>query len=188
MLKTASLFSHTAKIHNIRNWVPWASPYKHCRWFSLKCTSYDIYSFQMVLTYWETSLEVFFFFRVKWFWITESGLIFWYFDIHKLILSKSCCRLCMDVPIEIYFSAGKNILQKTVVQKLILPQNWHSPVLPCTYLSKEERFQKLPCLQTYYWSNHVSERYFNRNTADSSYDLIYHFNSAHTEMSTCASP
>lgn len=72
------------------------------------------------------------------------------------------------------FSAWKNTLWKTVVQKLISFQSWHSPMYPFTHLSPEKWFQQLFHYQTYHWSDQISERYFNRCGENSTCHLWYH--------------
>lgn len=97
-----------------------------------------------------------------------------HFDIHKPGWSMSCIILHMHVLVGVSFSAWKNRVEKTVVQKFILLQNWHSSSFPFTLLPTEQWFQYLFHYQTYHWCDHVSQKYFNRSAENSTYNLRHH--------------
>ena len=76
--------------------------------------------------------------------------------------------------VKLCFSAWKNTLQKSVVQKLILFQSRHSLVHPFTSLPTEKWLMYHVGYQTYCGSDHIWERDFNRSVENSMYYLRHH--------------
>ena len=148
---TSSLFyyvrHHWYSSHSEMSSFTW--PYKWCTWFFQKPTLYGIFSFLRDLEVFKHLTTILSEWNALGSWQVD-----WYvhihFKFHKPVQCMSCSGPYMHALVGPFFSAWKTTLQNTVVQKLILRQNWHSTVHPFNILHMENWFQQLFGSQTYH--------------------------------------
>lgn len=119
--------------------------------FAQRATSYEIFLFQTIFPMFKhITTHHYSFLRMNSTWRMTSGLLcshsLWYLQTGKWKLYN---RVYMDVFGRVWFSSWKNLLQKTIGQKLVLLQKWRSWKKLFTVFHMEQQFSYLFSYQSH---------------------------------------